>query len=86
MFAGDSGGFAEEDADVGGVVEDVDEEAEVYRIVWEWEGVAVEGLASDLAIGAREKFYALDGDVRALLGDSGGDGAVAAADVEDGGV
>jgi hypothetical protein len=69
IFTGDAGGFAEEHGYVGGVMEDVDEEAEVDGVFWERERAAVEGFAGDLAIRAGEEFDALDAEVGALLKD-----------------
>jgi hypothetical protein len=84
--AGNAGGLLEQDANVAGVMEDIDEQADVHGIVRKWERVAIEGMASDFATRANQDFYTLHRNVWALLGNKAREGAIAAADVEDRGV
>ena len=83
MGARDAGGFAEELRDVGGVVKDVDEEANVEGLIRERELRAVKGTAVDSASGARSDFHSLNGEIGPALGEQAGDRAIAATNVQD---
>lgn len=81
--ARDAGGFAEELRDVGGVVENVDEEANVERLIGEGELRAVERAARNLASWARNDFHTFDDEFGAALGEQAGDRAVSTTNIED---
>ena len=85
-LTGNAGGFFQQDVGVVGVVEDVDEHDGVVGVVGAVDVLAVEGADGDVGIGADEDVDAFEGEVGAGVADDPGEEAVAAADVEDGGV
>ena len=83
MGARDPRGFAEKLRDVGGVMQHVDEEANIKGLIGKGELRAVEGAAWDLASWARNDFHTFDGDIRPASGEQAGDRAVSASNVQD---
>jgi hypothetical protein len=79
---GDAASLEQERERIEGVVQNVDEEADIERGVREWKMLAVEGQALDGTVGAGSGFYALDMQVRHSLGQKRGEGAIAGAYVE----
>ena len=80
--ARDARSFTEELRHVGGVVEDVDEEANVKRSVGKGKLRPIKRAAWDLASGPGNHLHAFDGEIGPTLGQKAGDCAVAATDIE----
>ena len=76
-------GFAQELPDVGGVVEHINEEANVERLIGKRELRAIERAAWHLARWPRNHFHTFDGQIGPALGEQASDGAVSTADIED---
>ena len=80
--AGDSGGFAQENRRIIGVMQDVDEQGDVKTVVRVGDCVPVEFLHRNPGLFADEHINALSSQVRSLFAKRAGQSSVAAADVE----
>jgi len=80
----DASGFAQELRHVRGVVEHINEEANIERLIRKRELRAIERAARHLATRPRNHFHALDGDTRPALREQAGDGAISTTNIEDG--
>ena len=80
--ARDARGFTEELRHVGGVVEHVDEEANVKRSIGKGKLRAIERAAWDLASWPGNHLHAFNGEIGPAVGQKAGDCAVAATDIE----
>src|ERR1700739_4984929 len=81
--ARDARGFAQELRDVGGVVEHINEEANIERLIRKRELRAIERPAWHQATWPRKHLHTFDGDARSALREKAGDGAVSTTNIED---
>ena len=81
--ARDARGFAQELRDIGSMMEHINEEANVERLIGKRELRAIERSAWDVASWARNDFHPFDDEVRPVLREQAGNCAVAATDIED---
>ncbi len=83
MGARDAGGLAEKLRDVGGVVQHINEQANVKRSIGKRKLRAIKRATFDLASWPRVDFHTFNNEIGPALGQQAGDGAVSTTNIED---